>query len=108
MKTRHFYFLGALMASLIGLSGCATSEKVQTIQTGDNRLSCSQIKTELGQLDHAQKVTDEKKGVTGTNVAAAVFFWPALAYTEYDASKATDSISARKSTLTALFNHKCS
>ena len=106
MKKSFSFSLVMSVVLLAGLSSCATSEKVQVVQPGDNRLSCSQIKTELKKLGAAQKEVGSKKGVTGTNVAAAVFFWPALAYTEYDASKATDSINARKATLTAEFNRK--
>ena len=106
MKKSFFFSLGISVVLLAGLSSCATSEKVQVVQPGDSRLSCSQIKAELKKLDEAQKAVGSKKGVTGTNVAAAVFFWPALAYTEYDASKATDSINAREARLAAEFNRR--
>ena len=94
----------------VGLSavllGCATSEKIQVVQTGDNNLSCSGLKDEIAKLDKAQSDIDSKKGVTGTNVAAALFWLPGLAYTYYDAGEAQRLITDRKSALTKIYNDK--
>ena len=49
---------------------------------------------------------DSKKGVTGTNVAGAIFWWPGLAYTYYDAGEATRLDNDRKSALTTIYNNK--
>ena len=88
------------------LVGCATSEKVQVVQPGDQNLSCNAIKEEFARLDKAQADIDSKKGVTGTNVAAALLWLPGLAYTYYDAGEATRLISDRRSALTAIYNSK--
>ncbi len=88
------------------LTGCATSQKVQVVQMGDDKLSCATITEELAQLDKADTEVNSKKGVTGTNVAAALFFWPALAYTYIDAKDANEAISDRRSHLTAIGNKK--
>jgi hypothetical protein len=88
------------------LSGCATSQKVQVVQPGDNNLSCEALKDEVNKLDKAQAEIDSKKGVTGTNVAAALFWLPGLAYTYYDAGEAQRLISDRKSALTTISNNK--
>jgi hypothetical protein len=88
------------------LFGCATSQKVQVVQPGDQNLSCNAIKEELAKLDKAQAEIDSKKGVTGTNVAAALLWLPGLAYTYYDAGEATRLISDRKSALTSTYNSK--
>ncbi len=93
-----------IMAGL--LTGCATSDKVQVVQAGDNHLSCSQIKVELHKTDQAEKNVNSKKGVTGTNVASALFWLPGLAYTYYDAGQATQAINDRRSSLTKLYNEK--
>lgn len=90
----------------ISLAGCATSEKIQVVQPGDSNLSCSEIKNEIAKLDKAQSDIDSKKGMTGTNVAAALFWLPGLAYTYYDAGEAQRLISDRKSALTTIFNNK--
>jgi hypothetical protein len=96
----------ALLASLLAMGGCATSEKVQPVQLGDHDLSCPQIQEEMTKLDESQVKVEGNKGVNGTNVAAAVAWLPGLVYTYYDASKATDAISARRSHLTEMFENK--
>ena len=88
------------------LAGCATSQKIQVVQAGDPTLSCASLKEEIGKLDKAQAEIDSKKGVTGTNVAAALFWLPGLAYTYYDAGEAQRLISDRKSGLTTIYNSK--
>ncbi len=98
--------LSANILSCIILFGCATSEKIQVVQLGDNNLSCAGIKDEIAKLDKAQSDIDSKKGITGTNVAAALFWLPGLAYTYYDAGEAQRLISDRKSALTKLYNDK--
>ena len=67
---------------------------------------CNAVKEELAKLDKAQAEIDSKKGVTGTNVAAAIFWLPGLAYTYYDAGEATRFISDRKRALTTIYNNK--
>ena len=88
------------------LAGCATSPKIQTVQPGDPNLSCDQLKNELARLDQAQQDVDSKKGVTGTNVAAFLFWLPGLAYTYYDAGQASEAIGQRKSHLTTIYNDR--
>ena len=95
-----------LVLVLLGLGGCATSRKVQVVQAGDQHLGCPEIKAELVRLDQAQGDVDSNKGMTGTNVAAALFWLPGLAYTYYDAGQATEAISARKSHLTEGYNQQ--
>jgi hypothetical protein len=104
-----FDFKNAALVTLAAtglLFGCATSQKVQVVQPGDQNLSCNAIKEELAKLDKAQAEIDSKKGVTGTNVAAALLWLPGLAYTYYDAGEATRLISDRKSALTSTYNSK--
>ena len=88
------------------LSSCATSEKIQVVQPGDPNLACGALKEEIGKLDRAKSDIDSKKGMTGTNVAAALFWLPGLAYTYYDAGEAQRLIIDRKSALTTIYNNK--
>jgi hypothetical protein len=96
----------SIAATIIVLGGCATSQKVPAIQAGDNRLSCSQLQMELEKLDQAEQNVDSKKGLTGTNVASALFWIPGLMYTYYDAGQATEAINDRRTHLTQLSNDK--
>ena len=88
------------------VSGCATSQKIQAIAAGDNKLTCEQLKQELAKLEESSESVESKKGMTGTNVASFLFWWPGLAYTYYDAGQAEELISERKSHLTNLYNDK--
>lgn len=96
----------ALLLGLAGLAGCATSEKVQAKQIGDSAMSCEQLLAETRQLDEAQRQVDAKRGATGTNVAAALFWLPGLAYTYYDAGQADQLILERKAWLAELYDEK--
>ncbi len=84
--------------------GCATSNKVDIIQRGDNKLSCAQLENEFQKLEKSKEEIESKKGVTGTNVAAAILWMPGLAYTYYDAGEATRLIAERKAHLTKIYN----
>ena len=88
------------------ITGCATSPKIQVVQPGDNRMTCEQLVADLEKLDEATAQVEGKKGATGTNVAAALFWLPGLAYTYYDAGQALEAINARRSHLTQLYNDK--
>lgn len=90
------------------LCGCATSHKIAPVQLGDNQLSKQELMCEMNKLEMAQQQVDSKKGVTGTNVAAALFWIPGLAYTYYDAGEATRLIEQRRAHLTSLYNQKMS
>lgn len=90
----------------LAISGCSTSPKTQVVQMGDNQLTQHQIMAELAKLDRAEKEVNGNKGLTGTNVAAALFWLPGLAYTYYDASEAQKLIEQRRSHLTDLYNKK--
>ena len=96
-----------LLGTLI--SGCATSQKIQVVQPGDNKLSCEQLSNELEKLEEAQAEVDSNKGMTGTNIAAALFWLPGLAYTYYDAGQAVEALNGRKSHLASIYNeNECS
>ena len=48
----------------------------------------------------------KEKGVTGTNVAAAIFFWPAMFVTYGNANDAIDAAKDRKDYLIRLADKK--
>lgn len=95
-----------LIVILTLATGCATSPKIQVVQPGDNKMTCEQLAADLERLDEAAASVQGKKGATGTNVAAALFWLPGLAYTYFDAGQAMEAINARRSHLTQLYNDK--
>ena len=104
MRMHSLWLVIFLFGAMV--SGCATSKKIQVVEAGDNKLTCEQLKQELAQLEKSSESVDSKKGVTGTNVASALFWLPGLAYTYYDAGQAEELIGERKSHLTNLYNDK--
>lgn len=76
-------------------AGCASPEVVQVRQLGDKDLSCGQIAGEMADAKKFLKEARDAKGVTGTNAAAVLFFWPALLATYSNASEAIDAANER-------------
>jgi hypothetical protein len=95
-----------LIFSLFGVVSCSTSKKIQAVQFGDEKLSTDGLLAELKKLDDAQEDVNSKKGMTGTNVASALFWLPGLAYTYYDAGEANGLIEQRRAHLRALYSKK--
>ena len=106
LKLSRTLTLVSLITVTALISGCATSPKVQVVSAGDNALSKDQLLAEITKLNEADQKINSKKGVTGTNVAAALFFWPGLIYTHMDANDAGRLVEQRRNHLTSLYNQK--
>ena len=106
MSLKSMIIGAACISGLLALSACATSEKVQAKQIGDAEMSCEQVLAETRRMDEAQRQVDSKRGVTGTNVAATLFWLPGLAYTYYDAGQADQLIMERRAWLAQLYDEQ--
>lgn len=106
MLRRPLMIGASCLSGLLTLSACSTSEKIQAKQIGDTDMTCEQILAENQRLDEAKREIDSKRGATGTNVAAAIFWLPGLAYTYYDAGQADELIMERKAWMAQLYNEK--
>ena len=84
------------------LAGCATPTVVETRKTGDSSLSCEQIKTEVSEAERFEREARKERTVTGTNVAAAILFWPALLGTYSNTEQAINAARERKENLFKL------
>ena len=91
---------------LLFLVACATPQIVEEIQLKDEQLSCSRIEAEIAEADKFEEEAKDEKGFTGTNVAAAIFFWPAMWATYRNANDAIDAANERKNHLRALYKEK--
>ena len=60
----------------------------------------------LAEAENFEKQARKEKGVTGTNVAAAVFFWPAMLVTYSNAEEAIDAAENRKKRLVSIGESK--
>jgi hypothetical protein len=90
----------------ITLAGCSLSPKTHVVQLNDEQLTREEIRQELNKLDISQQKIESNKGLTGTNVMAALFFLPGLGVTYFDAYEATRLVEARRSHLINLYNKK--
>lgn len=88
------------------LAGCATPHVVQPVKLSDSSLTCTQITTEMAESDRFRSDAQKEKGMTGTNVAAVIFFWPAMIGTYSNANEAIAAADTRKSNLMGLYNQK--
>ena len=96
----------AMVISLF-LTSCVTNKAVSTVQVGDEDKSCPTIKAELSQLGVKFEDVKDDSGITGKNVGLAILFWPGIIDNEVRANKNQDSIDARISQLSAIYNRKC-
>lgn len=78
---------------IVSLFGCASPPIVATKQIGDSSLNCAGLKKAYLEATEFEENARKERRVTGTNIAAAVFFWPALIATY---SNTEDAINAAK------------
>ena len=88
------------------LAACATPEVVSERQAGDSSLTCSQISAEIQEAEEFKNDARDEKGVTGTNVAAGLLFWPALLVTYSNAEEAIEAADDRQDYLLELADSK--
>lgn len=94
------------LTTTLALSGCATPHVVETTKTTDPLLNCNQIELEMAEADRFRSEAQKEKGVTGTNVAAVLFFWPAMFGTYSNANDAMKAADQRKANLANLYSSK--
>jgi hypothetical protein len=103
IKTFKWIVFAGIAASL---TACASPEVVDTKQMGDDKLSCKQLAAEIQEANEFESKAQKEKGITGTNVAAAVIFWPAIIGTYSNANDAIKAAKERKEHLVALSTKK--
>ena len=89
------------------LTACVSNKTIQTVQIGDEEKSCPELKSELQTLGVKFEEAKDESGVTGKNVALAIFFWPGIIVNESQAGKNQESIDRRVTHLSGLYNSKC-
>jgi hypothetical protein len=105
MKTKTSLYSCATLA-LVALAGCATPTVVQTKQPGDDSLSCADLRRAYDEADRFERDARSERGVTGKNVAAALFFWPAMVGTYMNTDDAIRAARERKDHLTDVSRRK--
>lgn len=98
--------LMASLALVALLSACASPTVVQTKQTNDSELSCDQLKLAYAEALEFETKARKERGVTGTNVAAALFFWPAMIGTYKNTEEAIEAAKERQRHLEKIADGK--
>lgn len=94
-----------LPLAVVGLlSGCATPTVVERERPEDYKLSCKELESGMREAEDFRQKAEKEKGLTGTNVAAALFFWPAMIGTHNNANEAIDAANERKRHLMEIYN----
>ncbi|MET0086462.1 MAG: hypothetical protein ABW082_08110 [Sedimenticola sp.] len=91
---------------VLALQGCATPHVVESKKIDDHQLSCNEITSQIEEADRFENAARDERKVTGTNVAAALFFWPALLATYSNTEEAIEAARERKEHLTDLYTEK--
>jgi hypothetical protein len=103
---RHYIATTICLAAVTALTGCASPHVVETSRTSDANLSCIQLDVEMKEADRFKTDAQKEKGMTGTNVAAVLFFWPAMIGTYANANEAIEAANTRKANLMRLYEKK--
>jgi len=96
----------AVTAAAMILSACSHTEKVAVTQPGDQKMSCAELQNEFDDMDRVMAEAKKNKGASGTNIAAAVFFWPAAVGNYVDAKDAEELVQERQRHLTKIYESK--
>lgn len=86
----------ALLAGAVLLTACASPEVVQTKQARDSDMTCPQLKSAYAEAQDFEAKARKERGVTGTNVAAAILFWPAMIGTYKNTEEAIEAAKERQ------------
>ena len=78
------------------LGGCASPTVVESKQSSDRMMSCGALKTAFVEAKDFENKARKERGVTGTNVAAAIFFWPAMLGTYKNTEDAIEAAKERQ------------
>ncbi len=92
--------------SLAALAGCASPHVVDETKVTDDQLGCGDLLAEIKKAEKFEKQARKEKGVTGTNAAAVIFFWPALLATYSNVEEAVEAAQERQTHLEQIYRKK--
>jgi len=96
----------AIITMTMVVSGCVSTQTVSEKQVNDADLTCDSIATRIGEVRAARSYAKANKGVSGANVAAALFFWPALLVNNSNTTSMIKSMDARETVLVGYYEQK--
>ena len=90
------------------LGGCASPTVVESKQSNDRTMTCDSLKTSYNEAKDFEIKARKERGVTGTNIAAAILFWPAMLGTYKNTEDAIEAARDRQKHLeTIAVEKKC-
>ena len=92
----------AATVTAVFLGGCASPTVVESKQSNDRMMSCDALKTSYVEAKDFESKARKERVVTGTNVAAAIFFWPAMIGTYKNTEDAIEAAKDRQKHLEAI------
>lgn len=95
-----------LIIAVVSLSACVPTKTVTRTNIIDSELGCAAIAIRIGEIRGARDYATANKGVTGTNVLAALFFWPVLLVNNSNTTDMINAANEREVTLTGLYKRK--
>jgi hypothetical protein len=95
----NHFLLPAYTIFVLLLGACANPNILTKRQSGDSAMSCDELGAAIGEAEELKKEARQEKGITGTNVAAGLLFWPALLISYNNIGQAVDATNARISHL---------
>ena len=104
MKSSLVVLAASLTVTFI--SGCASPTVVESKQSNDRLMSCDALKTAYIEAKEFESKARKERGVTGTNVAAAIFFWPAMLGTYKNTEDAIEAAKDRQKHLEGIAAEK--
>ena len=102
---KNYKNIALILVSFLMVTAC-THKKVSVTQVDDQTKSCTQIASEIAQMEELENDIDGKTGLSGRNVGMALLFWPGIIVNEMNAEDARDRASDRKANLIRIYNDK--
>jgi hypothetical protein len=96
----------ALLLTVQLLVACATPTIVAARKAGDSTLSCDQLKAEFAEAIDFEEKARKERGMTGNNVAAAIFFPLAMVGTFANIEEATAAAKVRQGNIEKIAEQK--
>ena len=92
--------------ALLALVGCSKPTVVEVVMPGDEELNCGQLKNAYAEAERFKEEAKGEKGVTGSNTARALLFWPAIVGTYMNSNEAIQAADSRKVHLINIMRDK--
>ena len=92
--------------ALLLLVGCSKPTVVEVVMLGDEELNCGQLKNAYAEAERFKEEAKGEKGVTGSNTARGLLFWPAIIGTYMNSNEAIQAADSRKVHLMNIMRDK--